>query len=106
MQQKDSIPASLQIHPGQQRLTPEQETEATRFAEAFIQRQLSTEPADEPEAERLLRQAYAVVNLPPPARIQGVDGPLQLIARAAARGVGHSVEIAAEVSVRASLEDM
>jgi hypothetical protein len=68
----------LRLHPGQQKLTPEQEAEAQHFAEARIEAQLSTEPVDEPEAERLLRHVYAVAQLPPPEHICWLDGPLQL----------------------------
>jgi hypothetical protein len=52
------IPDHLRIQPGQQALTSEQEAEARRFAEAYMQVQFSTEPADEPQAEAFLRQAY------------------------------------------------
>jgi hypothetical protein len=74
------IAPHLRIQPGQKALTPEQEAEARRFAEACIQAHLSTEPVDEPEAEALLRQAYAVVGLVPPQHIYWLDGPLQLVA--------------------------
>jgi hypothetical protein len=53
--------------------------EARRFATERIATQLSTEPVDESETEALLRHAYEVAGLPPPERIQWVDGPLQLI---------------------------
>jgi hypothetical protein len=56
---------ALRIQPGQEYLTSAQEAEAERFAEKYIRRQLSTEPVDEPETERLLCQAYAVAGLPP-----------------------------------------
>jgi hypothetical protein len=75
------IPDHLRLQPGQEALTPEQEAEAERFAEERIAAQLSTEPVDEPEAEQLLRQAYAVAGLPSPQQIQWVDGPLQLVTR-------------------------
>jgi hypothetical protein len=70
----------LRIQPGQQTLTPAQEVEARRFAEERIAAQLSTEPLDEPETERLLRQACAVAGLPPLQRVVWLDGPLQLVA--------------------------
>jgi hypothetical protein len=63
------------LQPGQQALTPAQEAEALRFAEAYIRAQLSTEPVDEQEAEAWLRQAYAMAGLMSPARIRWVDGP-------------------------------
>src|SRR6185312_9049623 len=74
------IPDHLRIQPGQEALTPVQEAEARRFAEERIATQLSTEPVDEPEAEALLRQAYAVAELPPPECISWLDGPLQFVA--------------------------
>jgi hypothetical protein len=72
------IPDQLKLQPGQEALTPEQEAEARRFADERIAAQLSTGPVEEQEAERLLRQAYAVARLSPPIRILWVDGPLQL----------------------------
>jgi len=60
-------------------LTPEQETEARRFAEVRIAAQFSTESVDEPETEALLKQAYQVAGLPPPEHIHWPDGPLQLM---------------------------
>lgn len=85
---------TFQLQPGQQELILAQEAEAARFAEERIRRQLSTEPVDEQEAEALLRQAYHVAKVPPPQRIQWVDGPLQLVALASHR---------VEVTVYASL---
>jgi hypothetical protein len=76
--QDGSLDPALRLQPGQQHLTPAQEAEARRFAEASIQRQLSTEPVDEQEAEAWLRQVYERAGLPS-ARIQWVDGPLQLV---------------------------
>jgi hypothetical protein len=73
------IPDHLRIQPGQQTLTPAQEAEARRFAEERIAAQLSTEPVDESEAERLLRQAYEVAGLRSPQHIFWLDGPLQLV---------------------------
>lgn len=78
---------TLRLHPGQQALTPAQEAEARRFAEERIAAQLSTEPVDELEAERLLQQAYAEAKLPPPQHISWVDGPLQLIAALAPENI-------------------
>src|SRR5215831_15941866 len=71
---------ALRLQPGQQELTLAQEAEARRFAEECMQRQLSTDPVDEQEAARLLRQVYALAQLPPPQRIEWLDGPLQLFA--------------------------
>lgn len=68
---------ALRLQPGQEALTPVQEAEARRFAQACIQNQLSTDPVDEQEAEAWLRQAYAVAGLPPPQRIRWLDGPRQ-----------------------------
>lgn len=76
------IPNQLKIQPGQQRLSPEQEAEARNWASERIAAQLSTEPVDEPETERLLHQAYVVAGLPPPPRICWVNGPLHLVALA------------------------
>jgi len=73
------INPTLLLQPGQQDLTPAQEAEAQRYTAERIAAQLSTEPVDEPEAERLLQQGYAVAQLSPPTRIQWVDGPLQLV---------------------------
>src|SRR5579862_9123473 len=95
MQQRDSIPASLQLQPGQQDLTPEQEAEARHFAEERIQAQLSTEPVDEQEAEALLCQAYQVAGLAPPQRIHWLDGPLQLVADLAPASIWPSVRASA-----------
>lgn len=78
------IPDHLRIQPDQERLSPEQEAEARRFAGERIEAQLATSPVDEPEAERLLRQAYLVAGLSPPRRIRWVDGPLPLVAVLAA----------------------
>src|SRR5579862_7465528 len=71
---------ALWLHSDQEELTPAQETEAKRFAEASIQRQLSTEPVDEQEAEGFLRQAYEAAKLIPPRHIHWLDGPLELVA--------------------------
>ena len=70
---------ALRLQPGKPELMPEQEAEARRFAEAYIQAQLATSPVDELEAEALLRHAYEMAGLAPPARIQWLDGPLQLV---------------------------
>jgi hypothetical protein len=82
---------ALRLQPDQQTLTPEQEAEARHMAEAFIQARLSTEPVDEPEAEALVRQAYAAAGLAPPQPIHWVDGPLQLVAVLAPSSLGASV---------------
>lgn len=79
MQRDSSIPDTLRLHPGQQELTPEQEAEARHFARERIEAQLSTEPADEQEAEELLKQAYQVAGLAPPSAILWLDGPLELV---------------------------
>jgi hypothetical protein len=62
------------------RLTPEQAAEVRRFAQARLAAQLSTEPVDEPETERLLQQAYVVAGLRPPLLMVWLDGPLPLVA--------------------------
>jgi hypothetical protein len=72
---------ALQLHPGQQALTPAQEAEITRFAEAYIQTQLSTEPVNEPAAEALLQRIYATAGLAAPSSISWLDGPLQVVER-------------------------
>lgn len=69
----------LRLYPGQEALTPAQEAEARRFAEASIRRQLSTEPVDELETEAFLRQVYQVVGLDGPQHLQWLDGPLHLM---------------------------
>jgi hypothetical protein len=74
-----SISNSLRLQPGQQRLTPEQEAEAMRFATEQIEAQLSTGPVVESEAEEWLRHAYQVAGLEPPAQILWLDGPLHLV---------------------------
>ncbi len=71
---------ALRLQADQDELTSAQEAEAQRFAEAYIQEQLSTEPVDEPQAEDLLGQAYAAVQLAPPRHIHWLDGPLELVA--------------------------
>src|ERR1051326_4683982 len=85
------IPDHLRLQPGQEALTPEQEVEAERFAKARIEAQLSTEPVDEPEADRLLQQAYEVAGLPPPERIHWVDAPLPLMAALTLKNMRDSV---------------
>lgn len=71
---------ALRLQPGQQELTPTQKVEAKRFAEAYIQTQLSIESVDEAETEAFLRQAYRVAGLAPPQHIQWLDDPLQFVA--------------------------
>ena len=83
--------SALRLQPGQQKLTGAQEVEAWHFGEAYLQTQLSTEPVDEQQAEAFLCQAYAVAELPPPARISWLDGPLQLVASLAPGSVGDRV---------------
>ena len=78
--QDDWLDSALRLQPGKPELTSAQEAEARRFAEAYMQEQLSTEPVHEQEAEALLRQAYQVAGLAPPQHIQWVDSPLQLVA--------------------------
>lgn len=73
----------LHIQSDQERLAPDQETEARRFAQERIAAQLSTESVDEPETERLLQQAYVAAGLPPPTRILWLDGPLHLVVKRA-----------------------
>lgn len=99
----------LRLYPGQQALTPAQEAEAHRFAAQRIQAQLSTAPVDEPAAEALLKQAYAVAGCAAPQDIHWVDGPLQLVAMASHvaggfyAGLGASVRAGLGTSVRATL---
>lgn len=83
---------ALRLQSGQQRLTPAQEAEAWCFAEARIAAQLSAEPVDEPETERLLQQAYAVAGLPPPQHIIWLDGPVPLVALRTPESVWDRVE--------------
>ena len=73
------IPPQLRIQPGQTRLTPEQEAEAERFAQARVAVQLSTEPVDEPQAEAALRHAYQLAGLAPPKAILWVESPVELL---------------------------
>ncbi len=77
---------ALRLHSGQQKLTPAQEAEARRFAEAYTREQLSTEPVNEQQAGGFLRQAYEVAKLSLPVRMVWVDGPLQLVAAVADGG--------------------
>lgn len=65
----------------QTRLSPKQEAEAQRFAQERVEAHLSTKPANEREAEHLLRQAYRAAKLAEPTHILWFDGPLQLVAR-------------------------
>jgi hypothetical protein len=85
------IPDQLRIQPGQERLSPEREVEARRFAAERVAAQLSTEPVDEPETERLLQKAYHVAHLPLPKSISWLDGPLQLVAALASPSVEASL---------------
>ena len=80
--------SALLLHPEQQALTLAQEAEAARFAEAYIQTQLSTEPVNELEAEAFLRQAYEVAGQPPPAHVHWVNGPREVLAVVAPEWVG------------------
>src|SRR5215472_6595319 len=93
----------LRLRPGQQTLAPAQEQEARRFAEERTRAQLSIEPVDEPKAERLLRQAYAVAKLPPPQHIHWLDGPLQLLAVLAPPSLQGSPWDSLRASVEASV---
>jgi hypothetical protein len=79
---------ALQLLPGQERLTPEQEAEAQRFAHERIESQFATERVDEPKVERLVRRAYTVAGFPPPQQIMWVDGPLELQAMMATSSAG------------------
>jgi hypothetical protein len=94
---------TLWLHPGQTRLTPDQEVEVVRFAEAYIRAQLSTEPANEREAEALLKQAYEVAGLAAPRQIYWLDGPFQLIATWVPEGIWDGVH--PEPVMRLSLWD-
>jgi hypothetical protein len=94
---------ALQLKKGQQQLTPEQEAEARRFALERIKAQLSTEPADEQQAEAWLRKAYEVAGLVPPKTIHWLDGPLQLMGVLLPPSVWASVRANVEASVWASV---
>ena len=96
---------ALQWRPGQQHLTPEQEEQAKRFAQAYCQDQLSLEPVDEQEVEACLRQAYEAAGLAPPQRIYWLDGPLQLVAAFDPETVGVRVEASVWDSVECPLRD-
>ncbi len=74
-----TIDEALRLRPGQEALTPAQEAEARHFVAERVRAQLSTEPVDEQEAERWLRQAYEAAGLEPPKTIIWLDGPLQLL---------------------------
>ncbi len=80
MAQRTSIaPPCPRIVRGQERLTPEQEDYARRFAQEHIAAMLATTAIDEQEAEQHLRDAYRVAGLPPPARIRWFDSPIQFL---------------------------
>jgi hypothetical protein len=96
---------TLRLQPGQEALTPAQEAEARRFADECIRTQLSTEPVDEPEAEALLRQAYAVAGLEPPKQIIWLNGPLQFGAVLGPESVWDHMWDSVEGRLRASVED-
>lgn len=73
MQQPDQPPKT------QRKLTPAQmRAEAADFARAYLQTQLSAEPADEQLAEAFLCQAYEAAGLDPPLHIYWLNGPLEL----------------------------
>lgn len=67
------------IEPGQEHLTPEQETSACQFAQERIAAQLSTAPVDEAETEELLKQALWVVGTKSPPQIRWFDSPLSFM---------------------------
>jgi hypothetical protein len=96
---------ALRLHPDQQGLTPLQAAEAEHFAEAYIQTQLSPEPANEQEAERRLRQAYQVVGLAAPQQMHWVDGPRELLAELALLHVQASLRTSVRRSVISSVLD-
>ncbi len=98
------IPDHLRLQPGQEGLSPEQEREAERFAQARIATQLSTEPVDEPETEALLQQVYQVAGLPPPEHICWLDGPLQLVKALAPPRVDERLEASTRTQVTAHLQ--
>jgi hypothetical protein len=87
-QYDNPVNPAFRLHPGQQHLTPAQEAEARRFADAYIQQQLSTEPVDERAAEAWLKHAYALEGLVAPQDLRWVDGPLQLLALLDAANLG------------------
>ena len=93
---------ALQLQPGQEELTPEQEAEARRFAAERIQAQLSAEPADEQAVEAWLRQAYAVAGLAPPQAIHWLNGPNHLCKVLSYPYPGDPVRASVEASIRAS----
>src|SRR5262245_19796342 len=66
---------------GQETVTPEQEAEMLRFAEAYIQAQLATEPVDERAVQALVERAYALAGLDAPRGFEWLDGPRQLVER-------------------------
>lgn len=82
---------SLGWRTGQRQLTPDQEAEVKRFAWAYCQGQLSTEPVDEQEVVTCLRQVYAAAGLVPPQHIRWLDGPLQLVDAFDPDGTGERV---------------
>jgi hypothetical protein len=98
------IPDHLKIQPGQEALMPEQEAEARRFAAERVAAHLSTEPVDEAEAERLLREAYAVAGLPAPRRIHWLDGPLPFVAALGPHSLRAIVKASTGARVEASIE--
>ncbi len=98
------IPDHLRLQPGQEALTPEQEAEAERFAQARMAAQLATSPVEKQEAERLLRQAYAVAGLPPPLRLHWLDGPLQYVGAMAPQSLREIIRTSTGASVAANVQ--
>jgi hypothetical protein len=79
MKQHPHIHSCPPIEPGQEHLTPEQETFACQFAQERIAALLSTAPVDEAEAEELLKQALWVVGTTSAPRIRWFDSPLSFM---------------------------
>ncbi len=79
MQRTRIAPPCPRIIWGQERLTPEQEDYARRFAQEHITSMLATTAIDEQEAEQHLRDAYRVAGLPSPATIRWFDSPIQFL---------------------------
>jgi hypothetical protein len=84
-------PKPPRLTPGQQRLTPEQETWAREFTQERIAAMLSTAEIDEAEAEGHLRQMYQVQGMVPPERIRWFDSPLRFILADSPRWIGSNM---------------
>ena len=94
------------------KLTKEQEKRFPEFAAKWTRIGLSTEPANRPEAERGINEAYRIAGLEPPEKIVWCGSPLsQGMTRAITTGL-HQSTVSAGVgdsvgaSVRASVGDI